>query len=79
MCGMSETSKQAIRRAVTAAHGVKNLAKACGVSVQAVYKWMENGVTAERAKQIEQAVDGAVGRHEMRPDLYHAPAAERVA
>ena len=69
---MREPSKDVILRAVKAADGVKNLAQACGVSVQAVYKWIENGVTAERAMQIEQVTGGVVTRHELRPDLYPA-------
>lgn len=31
-------------------------------------------VTAERAKQIEEATGGAVTRHELRPDIFDAPA-----
>jgi DNA-binding transcriptional regulator YdaS (Cro superfamily) len=70
MAGMSETSQDALRRALDILDGVRNLAKACDVSVQAVYKWLENGVTAERAIEIETATGGKVTRHELRPDLY---------
>jgi DNA-binding transcriptional regulator YdaS (Cro superfamily) len=32
-------------------------------------------VTAERAKQIEDATGGLVTRHELRPDIFDAPVA----
>lgn len=34
-------------------------------------------VTAERAVQIEEATDGAITRHELRPDLYPKPPAAK--
>lgn len=67
---MSEDLNVAVQRAISALGGVPQLAKACGVSLQAVYKWRSIGVTAERAIQIETATAGAVKRHELRPDLY---------
>lgn len=67
---MTDNSNQGVQRAIRALGGVHYLAKACGVSVQAVYKWRLAGVTAERAIQIEEATGGAVKRHELRPDLY---------
>lgn len=36
-------------------------------------------ITAERAKQIEFATGGAVTRHELRPDIFDAPAAAVTA
>lgn len=52
------------------------LAKACGVSPQAVHKWLRSGIPAERVLDVERATvpqeGGAprVTRHELRPDLY---------
>ena len=48
-----------------------------GVSQGLIWQWI-NGrqkVTAERAIQIERATDGAINRHDLRPDLFHAQAA----
>jgi len=55
-----------------------DLAAALGVSPGLVSHWNTGRVkiTAERAKQIEQATNGAVRRHELRPDVFDAPAAE---
>jgi DNA-binding transcriptional regulator YdaS (Cro superfamily) len=46
------------------------LAAACDVSPQAVTKWLENGVPAERVLTIERVTNGAVSRYSLRPDLY---------
>lgn len=40
------------------------------VSAQAVFRWAVSGVPAERAVDIEHALDGLVLRQELRPDLY---------
>lgn len=46
------------------------LAAACDVSPQAVTKWLESGVPAERVLTIERVTHGAVSRTDLRPDLY---------
>lgn len=56
--------------------GVSGLAKACGVSPQAVHKWRVNGVPPERVLAIEGATLGRVTRHELRSDLYPEPSDE---
>jgi len=56
---------------------------AFGVSGEAVRKWEQHGVPAERVMAIEEATDFEVSRHELRPDLYpeeswcRCPACER--
>lgn len=60
-----EALEQAIRLC-----GVSGLAKACGVSPQAVHKWRVNGVPSERVLSIESATDRKVRRGDLRPDLY---------
>jgi DNA-binding transcriptional regulator YdaS (Cro superfamily) len=57
--------------------GNNALARACGVSPQAVSKWRQLAeqradfkVPAERVLLIEAATGGRVSRHELRPDLY---------
>ena len=54
-----------------------------GVSQGLIWQWLEwledptrgTRITAERAIEIEAATQGKVNRHELRPDLYPAPAA----
>lgn len=51
--------------------GLSGLAKALGVSPQAVWKWQRSGrVPAERCIAIESATDGRVTRYALRPDVY---------
>jgi len=66
----------------------EDFAKKLGVTQGLVSQWLvwldtagEKGtrVTAERAIQIEEQTAGEVGRHELRPDLYQAPAEARAA
>lgn len=75
---MDTTSKASpLERAIKAAGSGAALARLVGVSPVMVHKWLDGArVTAERAKQIEQATNGAVRRHELRPDVFDAPAAE---
>ena len=64
-----------IVRAIEACGGSATLAKGLGVSVQMIHKWKRGApITAERAKQIEDATGGLVKRHELRPDIFDAPA-----
>ncbi len=55
-------------------HGVtqSELARRVGVTPGMVWQWI-NGhrpVAAEKVIPIEQATDGVVQRHEIRPDIY---------
>ena len=59
-----------LARAISCLGSAANLARILGIRPQAVYQW--NQVPAERVIQIERATDGAVTRHELRPDLYPA-------
>ncbi len=61
-----------IEKAVAIAGGVSVLAKACGVSLQAVYKWLKKGYPPEnRRKSIEAAVNGRVSRFDLLPPDFH--------
>lgn len=71
---MSDKS-DALRRAITAVGGLAKLAEPLGISIQAVSQWDE--VPPLRVLAVEQA--SGVPRHELRPDLYPAPAAEARA
>lgn len=64
----------ALERAIAAAGNATVLAKAIGVTPQAIYQWRR--VPAERVLAIEAATNGAVKRHELRPDLYPQQAAQ---
>ncbi len=57
--------------------GQRELAQALGCSPSLVSHWVtgRKRITAERARQIEDATFGSVKRHELRPDLFDAPAA----
>lgn len=49
---------------------VKQVAKGCNVSQQAVYKWLKKGFPAERAVEIERVTEGAIKREDLRPDIF---------
>jgi DNA-binding transcriptional regulator YdaS (Cro superfamily) len=61
----------AIARAAAKAGGQSALARLIGCTPQNVSKMCRTGhVPAERVLPIERAVNCAVTRHELRPDLY---------
>lgn len=86
---MGKTPEQlALQRAVEAAGSqtelAARLAKATGKPVRQghVWKWLQsaNGVSAEMAIQVEQAVEGLVTRYELRPAVFgDAPEKARAA
>lgn len=65
-------------RAIEIAGSQAALGKLIGTSQQRVWTWLHNlegKVPAEFVLPIEAATDGAVSRHELRPDLYPREAA----
>ena len=53
----------------------EQFAKDIGVTQGLVWQWL-NGrtrITPERAKQIEEKTGGAIGKHELCPDVFDAP------
>lgn len=60
----------ALTHAIKVAGGPSALAKAVGVSPQAVCLWKR--VPALRVLAVEAATNGVVPRHRLRPDLYPA-------
>lgn len=50
--------------------GLAGLARALGVSPQAVHKWRSSRVPAERCAEVEKATAGAVTRYDLRPDVF---------
>ncbi len=69
------SSYQLIRELFTA----REIAKLCGISVQAVYKWKKSGVIpAEYCLILERACDRKVTRYQMRFDVFGTPPKECV-
>lgn len=64
------SDKTPLRRAIESAGGVSVLASAIGVTSQAISQWSK--VPAARVLSVEEA--SGISRHELRPDLYPAPA-----
>jgi DNA-binding transcriptional regulator YdaS (Cro superfamily) len=69
-----------IGRAVKEVGSQSALARAIGVSPQAVQQWLEaNRVPAERVLAVESATDGKVTRHDLRPDVFGPAPSESAA
>lgn len=69
--------KKVVVRAVEAGGGQQAVAKKLGVSYQAVQKWLNSGVPADRVLAVESAT--GVSRHELRPDIYPRDSAPNTA
>lgn len=75
---MTTHTTSAIEKAVTLADGVANLASACGVSAQAVYKWLKKGYPpTDRCEAVELAVGGRVSRFDLLPAPFTNPKSKR--
>lgn len=59
---------QPLQDVIDAAGSAAKIAEHLGIRRQAIYQW--NEVPALRVIAIERFINGAVTRHEMRPDLY---------
>lgn len=65
---MNTQTPTALQRAVDLSGGVPGLAKACDVSLQAVYKWLKKGYPpTDRCAEIETAVGGKVSKFDLLP------------
>jgi DNA-binding transcriptional regulator YdaS (Cro superfamily) len=64
------TPYQALLQAVTAVGSLAALARQCGVSTTAVWKWVQSAkrVSPEYVLRVEAAT--GVSRHALRPDIY---------
>jgi DNA-binding transcriptional regulator YdaS (Cro superfamily) len=68
---MKTTIISPLAKAASVVGGMPVIAKACGVSVQAVHKWMKLGrPPAERCIEIERLTSGVVTRYQLRPDVF---------
>lgn len=74
-------SMDAIRKAIEAAGGPTALAKRLHVRQSVVSNWLLRGsIPADRCIPVEEAIDGAVTRYELRPDVFgDAPAESQAA
>lgn len=68
------TDTNPIERAIRILGTQRKLAEKLCVTPQAIAKWRKR-VPGERVLGIEAATNGAVTRHELRPDLYPADTA----
>lgn len=66
-------SNEALSRAVELAGGQKPLADLVGTTQSQVWYWLsrsKRGVPGEFAAKIEDATNGQVTRHDLRPDIF---------
>lgn len=76
----SFSGHKALRRAFRAIGSQAALAEICGVTAQAITKWVRSGkAPAKHCIPIEIATGGAVTRYELRPDVFGTPTAEAAA
>lgn len=61
---------KALNKATRLCKGPSALARACGVTPQAVNKWLDGQVPAARCIAVELATQGKVTRYELRPDVF---------
>ncbi len=72
---METTQILALLAAIDACGNAIGLARAVGVTPQAINDWKRRGrVPAERVVAVEAATGGLVTRFQLRPDLYGRPA-----
>lgn len=66
---MTEVAREALEEAVRLAGGQARLARAVGVTVQAVHQWMSKGrVPVERAVKVSEVT--GVSKHRLRQDIF---------
>lgn len=68
-----------IQRAIESVGSQADLARLLEVLPQHITNWKKRGVPAERCIAIETATDGAVTRHDLRPDVFGPPPSKRKA
>lgn len=64
-----------VKSAIKKAGGAQHVANVLGVTVRAVYKWIDSQVPADRAIQIERITEGEITVKDLRPDLFEETAA----
>jgi DNA-binding transcriptional regulator YdaS (Cro superfamily) len=74
-----QLSRKALERAISAAGGQESLGAALDVPQSTISYWLngsKTGIAAGKVLKIEELY--GIPRHEQRPDLYPAPAEQRV-
>jgi len=61
---------EATKRAIDAAGGPTALARVLGIKLPSLYSWRR--IPAERVRRVSEIT--GIPRHELRPDLWDAPA-----
>lgn len=67
---MTGNTINAIEKAIKCVGTHKICAELCGISRQAVTRWLKTGIPARHVIALEKATGGKVTRYELRPDLY---------
>lgn len=63
--------KKALEKAINKLGSQSALARACGVTQQAVQQWCESGnVPPARVQSVVAACEGAVSASDLRPDIF---------
>lgn len=60
----------AFEKAIDLVGSQSEMARRLGKKQGHVWKWRRDGVPAEYVIRVETATNGAVSRHELRPDIY---------
>jgi DNA-binding transcriptional regulator YdaS (Cro superfamily) len=69
-----------LHKAIEAAGSQSRLADSLGLSFQHIQQWRRAGrVPAERVLSVEAAVNGAVTRYQLRPDVFGKAPAKAAA
>jgi DNA-binding transcriptional regulator YdaS (Cro superfamily) len=77
---MDRTPRTGLDRAICILGSQKRLAEALGIKPPSVNEWLRKGAPpAERCRAIEAATGGQVTVHELRPDIFGPPVADRAA
>lgn len=64
-------TKQAVQKAIDLSGGQAQLADKLGIKQPSVSYWLKVGkVSAEYTLKAEQATNGEVTRHDLRPDIF---------
>lgn len=67
-----DSYQKTLRKAAKLCKGPSGLARACGVTPQAVDKWLKGKIPIARCPAVESATHGKVTRYELRPDFFGA-------
>lgn len=67
---MEQEITNPVEKAASILGGVDQIADAFSVSPQAVYKWINKKIPANRCLEMEKLTNGEITRHQLRPDIF---------